>query len=163
MVRVVLPNNKCIKLDLETWLILPYPRKWSFSESGHATVNISIHQLAFGHRTKSCIDHINNNPLDNQRHNLRQCSYSENNRNRKPVRTSWTGKAKASKYKGVVRRHSRNKWEARITIPNQVYKDGSNKIKYLGNYASEYEAAQAYNKAAKELFGEYAYLNAGVA
>lgn len=55
-----------------------------------------------------------------------------------------------SKYKGVHRdRHG--KYRARI------YKDGV--ITSLGAYLNEEDAARAYDKAARTLFGEFAYLN----
>lgn len=60
-------------------------------------------------------------------------------------------KSNGSKYKGVSWHKSTNKWQAGISM-NKV-------TKYLGVYSSEEEAALAYNKAALELFGEFAYLN----
>ena len=55
----------------------------------------------------------------------------------------------SSKYKGVTKRY--NGYHAQIV---------SNKINhYLGTFKTEREAAWAYNKAALELFGEYACIN----
>lgn len=56
-----------------------------------------------------------------------------------------------SKYKGVSWSTKRKKWVAQITV------DGV--TKNLGGFVEEKEAALAYNKAAKRLFGEYANLN----
>jgi hypothetical protein len=41
-----------------------------------------------------------------------------------------------------------------------AYIDWQKKRKYLGTFATEEEAAIAYNKAASELHGSYAFLNA---
>jgi hypothetical protein len=90
------------------------------------------------------VDHINHDLLDNRRENLRLVSQQQNQWN---MRTS-TGR---SKYKGVIWNKQKNRWMGLITL------DG--KTKYLGLFHDEWEAAQAYNKAAKELFGEYAYVN----
>jgi hypothetical protein len=57
----------------------------------------------------------------------------------------------SSKYKGVSWNKRLNKWRAKIT------KDGKNTN--IGLFSHESEAALAYNEKAKELFGEYAYLN----
>jgi hypothetical protein len=56
-----------------------------------------------------------------------------------------------SKYKGVYWDKNNKKWMSRIKI--------NKKTKYLGRFKSEKEAAEVYNKAAVELFGEFAYLN----
>lgn len=56
-----------------------------------------------------------------------------------------------SVFKGVSWNLNAKKWTAKIK------KDG--KGKHLGYYTDEGDAARAYNKAAIELFGEYAHLN----
>lgn len=56
---------------------------------------------------------------------------------------------KTSKYRGVSK--FRGQYYARIS-----YKG---KSKFIGSYASEIDAARAYNKAAKQLHGENAVLN----
>lgn len=91
-----------------------------------------------------CVDHINGDPMDNRRSNLRQASTSQNQANRKPTRKG------TSVFKGVSRLPS-GKWQA------QIRKDGVNK--YLGSYSEELDAARAYDWAALAEFGEYAWGN----
>ena len=93
------------------------------------------------------VDHINGNRLDNRKENLRLVTPQQNNMNRKPLKNS------TSKYKGVFWDKNRNKWLVLIMI--------GDKSRYLGRYQDEREAALAYDKAAKKLFGEYAHLNFG--
>ena len=91
------------------------------------------------------VDHIDHNGLNNTRQNLRPASREENAQNRKPDRRG------SSKYKGVYWREERSRWVVQIRA-NGVRRKG-------GLYTSEDDAARAYNELAKELHGEFAYLN----
>lgn len=93
------------------------------------------------------VDHIDHNGLNNQKSNLRNCTQSQNNMN------SRTFKKKASKYRGVSCPKIGNRYYiySHITI--------NNKTIHLGSFKTEIEAAIAYDKKAKELFGEFANLN----
>lgn len=95
--------------------------------------------------TSERIDHINGDGTDNRRENLRMCTQGQNLANQ-PKRKNGT-----SKYKGVSRTKS-GKWTAKITVNYKHFT--------LGCYEIESHAAKAYNKAAKQLSGEYARLNA---
>lgn len=102
---------------------------------------IKMHRLILGLTNPDIkVDHINRNPLDNRKSNLRICTSQENNCNTPP---------RHSGYKGVQKDY--NRWVARIT------KDG--KQITIGRFDTSEEAALAYNEKAKELFGEFAYLN----
>lgn len=91
------------------------------------------------------VDHINRNPLDNRKKNLRLCTPLGSTMNTRPQKNS------TSRYKGVFWDSGLKKWRAQIGKKNS-------KI-YLGCYANEKEAANTYNMAAKKLYPEYAYLN----
>lgn len=88
------------------------------------------------------VDHRNGDGLDCRRRNLRPVTNALNQANR---RRAWS----ASKYKGVTRRGER--WRAYITI--------AGRFRSLGSHATAEEAARAYDRAAREAFGEFACTN----
>lgn len=91
--------------------------------------------LYYGEQSKLFIDHINRNPSDNRIVNLRECSYAENNVNRKP---------KDGYLKGV----------RSVTMYEAVYKG-----EVLGLFKDKIEAAMAYDQSALKEFGDFAYTN----
>ena len=91
------------------------------------------------------LDHANGVPSDNRLENLRVATRSQNNQNVRSQRGS------SSKYKGVTFDRSRGKWIAGIK------KDF--KRRNLGRFEREIDAAIAHDRAAIELYGEYARLN----
>jgi len=108
------------------------------------TKSIRMHRLIIEHglgrelQKNEFIDHINHDPLDNRRENLRLVSNRQNQQNKKQKTTS--------KYPGVSW-HKRNKrWIAQISL------NGRNK--FLGTFIDEGEAAKAYECACRELVGE---------
>jgi hypothetical protein len=90
-------------------------------------------------------DHKNHNGLDNRRDNIRISTRSQNQSNR-------IKKAEASsKYKGVSYAGDHKKWRSYIYFNNKTY--------FLGYFSDELMAAESYNNAAIEFFGDFAYLN----
>jgi len=75
--------------------------------------------------------------------NVRWATKEEQARNKRPKKNT------ASKFKGVTR--SGTSWQAEIRAG--VVR------KYLGVFKSQEEAARAYDKSARDLHGEFAYLN----
>jgi len=57
----------------------------------------------------------------------------------------------SSIYKGVSWHRNEKKWRSRIRYNYEFIS--------LGYFHNEIDAAKAYNQKARELFGEYAYLN----
>lgn len=91
------------------------------------------------------VDHINHDPLDNRRANLRLCTHSENCKNRT------SHKDATSQYVGVCWYARRGKWMARL--------HNNGKAVFLGYFQSEKDAAVAYDTAARIHFGEFANPN----
>lgn len=92
------------------------------------------------------VDHINGNPSDNRLVNLRACTSAENARNYKKRNSG------VSKYRGVSWVVRDERWVASINVA------GRGRIS-LGGHPDEEAAARAYDKAARELHGEFATLN----
>ena len=111
----------------------------------HNVHQLVAHEWVSNPEDKKCVDHIDGNRTNNHYENLRYATYSENNRNAKKHSDG------SSAYKGVCWYKLKKKWFARCTI------DG--KQKSLGYYATEREAAEAYNATALEHYKEYAKLN----
>lgn len=93
------------------------------------------------------VDHRNHITLDNQRRNLRPCTRSQNAQNQR--KQSGT----TSKFKGVCfcRFKANKNWMAAIKL--------NGKRTHIGYFADEIDAAKAYDKKAKKLFGEFAFVN----
>lgn len=112
---------------------------------GGDTATSYMHREILDAQTGILIDHRDRNGLNNTRSNLRVGDKVGNAANsRKRVGTT-------SKYKGVSWSKSANKWAAFIKC-RDVHLS-------LGVYDTEEQAAEAYENAATELFGEFA--NAG--
>lgn len=91
------------------------------------------------------IDHINGDGLDNRKENLRRVAPSQNQANMRSC-----DKNKTSRFKGVSLKPN-GKWFAQLQY--------CGKKQALGYFATESEAAAAYNEAARAAFGQYACLN----
>ena len=109
----------------------------------------SIHRAVMGYPKGMLIDHINGDPLDNRKVNLRACTHSENAMNKKVRADSRSG------YKGVWLSPDGEAIQAYIRPPTMT----KGKRITIGHYGTLEEAARAYDAKAKELFGEFAKLN----
>jgi hypothetical protein len=132
------------RLKKFTWfLVQPEGRKYAkaqFSET-------YLHRLILGiSDPKIEVDHRNGNGLDCRRQNLRACSRQQNSRNAQ----KWRRKT-SSKFKGVCWCKTKKRWKAYIVVDN--------KQKHLIYTEDERIAAEAYDIAAKNLFGEFARTN----
>ena len=95
----------------------------------------------YGHHT----DHRDHDKLNNRKQNLRVCTPTQNHGNM--VKRTGT----SSKFKGVTWWKRDKRWKAQASSSGKHYN--------LGYFDSETDAAKAYDKKAKELFGEFAKLN----
>ena len=122
-------NNNCWHVGRSTWA----------PELGRCRTEY-LHTLLTGYAKT---DHVNGNGLDNRRINLREATHAQNSANRGPNRNSTTG------LKGVFQRG--------VSYRAQIKVDGN--LIRLGRFKDPIAAARAYNAAALEHFGEFAWLN----
>jgi hypothetical protein len=129
----------------------PEPKRPGRRRTAYATANavidgrhttVRMHILIMG---RPYIDHINHNGLDNRRRNMRPATSVQNSRNMAPASRG------ASRYKGVGFHALNGRWRARI-------KTDLGSVS-LGVFATEADAARAYDAAARKYHGEFAYLN----
>jgi len=106
---------------------------------------ITMHQQIMGIPYPNLIDHIDRNPYNNQRNNLRIADRIQNGYNRKTPSSSSSG------FKGVYWNKIRKSWRAHIKV--------SRRNIHLGYFADKKDAARAYNKAASRFHGAFAVLN----
>lgn len=91
------------------------------------------------------VDHIDGNRLNNQRSNLRICTHSDNQKNRRKKCAS------SSKYRGVSFVPRTNRWLGRV--------ESNGKLVLNHLFRTEIEAAQACNFAYIRHHGQFACLN----
>jgi hypothetical protein len=87
------------------------------------------------------IDHINGDPLDNRKQNLRFCTHSENMHNQKKPKHNKSG------FKGVFWDNQKNKWHSVIKI--------NSKIKHLGYFTCIKRAYKVYCEASRLYHGVF--------
>lgn len=95
-------------------------------------------------------DHEDGDPLNNRRSNLRPATRSQNTANA-PKSKRADGRAWSSEFKGVFFNKAQRKWQASIRV--------NGRLKFLGRFAVEADAARAYDAAARREFGPFAYTN----
>ena len=152
MKEILLSQGKITIVDDEDyeWLM---QWKWSY-DCGYATrkkwnpdtkkfTNIKMHRLIMKTPIDMFTDHINGEPLDNRKENLRICTQAENNRNRKAV--------KNHEYAGISYEKRIKRWRARVRL--------NKKNINLGCFLTAAEAAHAYDNAARIVYGEFARIN----
>jgi len=97
-------------------------------------------------------DHINHNILDNRRANLRAVTLCQNSWN---ARLQEKVRRDGMKYKGVYKKTGHKRIIARICKYGKHYLLGL----FPNTAEGAYQASQAYDRKALELFGEFACLN----
>jgi hypothetical protein len=109
-----------------------------------------MHRQILQHRYPET-DHIDGDGLNNRRRNLRPASTRDNQRNMRNSKNQ-----KLGGFKGVSWRTRDQGWRAQIRIPDAT---GVSKTVWLGMFDDPFDAARAYDAAARDHFGEFAALN----
>lgn len=127
--------------------------------------SIRAHRLAYylthNKIPESVVDHIDRVRHNNHPSNLRDACHQSNGRNKDKYGKGTKKRKYTSKYKGVRRLSTNKNGKPRLRNPYQarIRLEVGGKDISLGCYPTEMEAAKAYDKAAKEHFGEFACLN----
>lgn len=166
VVTIELTRNKVARIDAADFPLVS-KHKWAATFDGYnwyastcipcrdrsgkrRQVSVRMHRLILGlPPSKPHVDHRDGDGLNNCRSNLRIASQSQNSANSGPRRNNKWG------YKGVqsAARPGRpvNRWKSMI-------RDGPRYV-HLGCFLTPEDAARAYDKRAREIYGEFAYQN----
>lgn len=118
---------------------------WTEEKNGKY-IHVRLHKYVYGKVEKEImVDHIDTNPLNCQRDNLRPATRAENNQNRKSFKNS------SSMFKGVGYDKGKKKWRAQIGVNKRLF--------FIGYFDDMEEAAHNYDWHAKRMHKEFALLN----
>jgi hypothetical protein len=131
--------------------------KWRVDRDGYVVGNVfdverrkstrlALHRVVARAPSDVLVDHVFGRLLDCRRSVLRWAIHSDNSANR---RADCTGRS--SKYRGVTFHKKSGKWQAQCKHRDRNY--------YLGLFEFEADAAEAYNRKARELFRRFANVN----
>jgi hypothetical protein len=144
-------------------LPLVQTRRWRFApvaqgrggevQTMNPAENIRLHYVVMGltpNDREYHLGHRNDDPLDCRHANLVVRTFTDTAANKRKQAT-FCGQPCTSRFKGVCRPKKAKRWVATIKKDRVTRR--------LGSFHDEIAAAQAYDEAARELFGEHARLN----
>ena len=119
---------------------------WCISKTGYAVANINgrttkMHRYLMKAQNGYVVDHINGNPLDNRKCNLRVCTQKQNSQNLGLSKNNTSG------YPGVNKK-TNGKYRSRITVDRKEI--------CLGTFNTIEEAIKARKEAELKYFGDFA-------
>lgn len=129
------------RLSAFKWCVQSTPKGNLYASRHDGDTMVLMHREILGVPDDINVDHRNWDGLDNRRDNLREATQARNSLNHPGH------KVKVSRFKGVYFHRQNQNWVA------------SFRHKHLGCFATEEEAASAYDAAAFKADPEFAYLN----
>lgn len=107
--------------------------RWSVARTGHILRQwrggrVFLHNAIMSPPTGMEVDHIDRNPRNNRRSNLRICTHAENHQNK------GASPNKRSRFRGVAFDRQRGKWVAKHKLNGRTHN--------LGRFQTEEEAAK---------------------
>lgn len=133
------------------WYANTFSGRWYAATKGMGDGETTLlHRLIMNPPNGMQVDHINHNGLDCRRCNMRIVTPSQNMMNKIKQKSKYS-KPCSSRFKGVHWDKLNNCWKTEIMI--------NRKHVWIGRFEYEIDAAHAYDVKAKELFGEYVWLN----
>lgn len=139
--------------DQDRWLLEAY--NWYKSQQGyvvawHSGATILIHRIIMEAQKGQMVDHIDGNPFNNRRSNLRLTDYHGNGLNRKTLKPNRRSR-NSSNYRGVRFNPVAGKFQAQITWQRKAI--------HLGTFESEEEASKVYEAKRALLIEQENYAN----
>lgn len=131
------------KIKDKCWYISKAGYLYSKRKTGTFLMHRVIMELPEG--CKDVVDHLNHNPLDNRKNNLRVTTQGKNCYNKSKQSNNTSG------CPGVTFDKSKNKWVAFISY--------ARKNIFIGRYDKYEDAVTARKRAEEKYFGEYSYSN----
>ena len=128
----------CAHKNVNTWYA---DRK---ERQGNKYIMVMMHREILNPPSGMQTDHKDGNGLNNQRHNLRIATCSQNQHNGRKRKGT-------SRFKGVYWNRSHAMWHAHIRVKRKRF--------HLGYFLYETEAAKAHDQAAQRYFSEFANTN----
>lgn len=140
---VTIVSKKDADLSQYQWWVVKEHVRGRINEKRRVYIHRIILERIVGRplQRKEKTDHINQNPLDNTRDNLRLATHPQNLSNRPKPSNNTSG------YKGVSFMPKHNRWRTSVGT------------KHVGVFNNPEEAARAYDAVALKKYGEFAVLN----